>query len=233
MSRSFMLCIMLALILAAMIPQVYAFSLNIEARVGDNVEIVLAFENLDVVSYYSIVENESGTVANVKASFEKSFKNRNLTATVSVKPLEFEEENYSITIQVCLSGSSVVDVSVDPKSLNRTYEVTTLWRKFELRLTEDYPVHLEEIFSTPVYEWNITDNIISFQTGEYSFTFVLPENAAKVNVDDREIISFVVPPSFVDKLVNSPLIALIGIMLVPVAALAYRRMKLLKARVKR
>jgi hypothetical protein len=213
-------------------PSVYAFSLNIEAKVGEDIEVVLKLENLDVVLYYPIKENEPEAITNVKNSFEKSFEDMNLTATVSVSPMEFNDENSSITIKTRLSGPMLVTVSVDPKSLNRTYEVITVWRKFRLVITGELIVDLREIFKVPVYKWNVTQNAISLRADNSSFTFILPEDATKINVDRREIITFVVSASFFDKLLNSPLIGLIAIMVVPIIAFGYRRIKLLKERIR-
>jgi len=233
MSKNLMLLLATLTLAIMFLPQAYASSVDVEVRVAESLDVAITIKDLDVISYYFILQNETKTLENVKASFEKSFEDLNLTAKVSVEPLVYEEENYSITIHARFSGSSVIDVSVDPKSLNRTYEVTTLWRKFELKLTKDYSIYLDEIFDIPVYMWNITENVISLHTEDGSFAFVLPEDAEKISVDRREIISFVVPPSLMDKLINSPIVALIGIMLVPVVALGYRRIKLLKTRIKR
>jgi hypothetical protein len=216
-----------------LIPIVHAYSLNIEARVGNDIEVTLIFENINVTRYYNTKKNQVEAIVNVKNSFEKSFNDRNLTATVSVSPLEFNDENQSITIRVRLSGSMLVSMSVDPASLNRTYEVITVWRKFRLTIIEGFAVDLGERFKVSVYEWDITKNVISLRLDESSFAFVLPEKATKIKVDRREVITFMVSAGFVDKLLNSPIIALVAVMLAPVIALTYRRTKFLRVKIKR
>jgi hypothetical protein len=216
-----------------LIPIVHAYSLNIEARVGNDIEVTLIFENINVTRYYNTKKNQVEAIVNVKNSFEKSFNDRNLTATVSVSPLEFNDENQSITIRVRLSGSMLVSMSVDPTSLNRTYEVITVWRKFRLTIIEGFAVDLGERFKVSVYEWDITKNVISLRLDESSFAFVLPEKATKIKVDRREVITFMVSAGFVDKLLNSPIIALVAVMLAPVIALTYRRTKFLRVKIKR
>lgn len=223
----------LAFLASMLIPIVHAYSLNIEARVGNDIEVTLIFENINVTRYYNTKKNQVEAIVNVKNSFEKSFNDRNLTATVSVSPLEFNDENQSITIRVRLSGSMLVSMSVDPTSLNRTYEVITVWRKFRLTIIEGFAVDLGERFKVSVYEWDITKNVISLRLDESSFAFVLPEKATKIKVDRREVITFMVSAGFVDKLLNSPIIALVAVMLAPVIALTYRRTKFLRVKIKR
>jgi hypothetical protein len=223
----------LAFLASMLTPIVHAYSLNIEARVGNDIEVALIFENINVTSYYNTKKNEIEAIVNVKNSFEKSFNDRNLTATVSVSPLEFNDENQSITIRARLSGSMLVSMSVDPTSLNRTYEVITVWRKFRLTIIEGFVVDLRERFKVPIYEWNITKNVINLSLDDSSFTFVLPEEATNIKVDRREIITFMVSANFVDKFLNSPVVALVAIILAPAIALTYRRIKLLRVKIKR
>jgi len=222
--------IVLALML---VPQAYAFSVDIEAEVGQDIDIVIKIEHLDFHNYSLFKVNETKVVSNVKACFEKSFEDQNLTATVSVKPLEFDEETFSTTIRARISGSDVVYVSTDPDSLNRTFEVETAWRRFQLNLTDELSINMTERFGYWLQNWNRTGNTISFEAANSTFTFVLPESASNIVVDRREVIIFRVPPSFQDKLINSPLVALIGVVLIPIAAAVYRRVKALRWKIKR
>lgn len=223
-----------SLVLALMlIPQAYAFSVDVEAEVGRDLNMIIRIRHLDFHNYTLFKLNETKVISNVKACFEKSLEGQNLTATVSVEPLEFDEENFSITIRARISGSDVVYISTDPESLNRTYEVETRWRRFQLNLTDKLSINMTELFGYWLQNWNRTDNTISFESENSTFTFVLPESASNIVVDRREVIIFRVPPSFQDKLINSPLIALIGVILLPVVAAVYRRIKALKWKIKR
>jgi len=114
----------------------------------------------------------------------------------------------------------------------KVYHVRTDWRKFQVNLTSGFSLNFTEYFGEPVENWpriNYTLNAKTHPAYYYNFTdskcyFILPAAATNVQVVG-DVITFELPLSFGDSLLNSPFLILGALLVVVIAFSLYRKVR--------
>ena len=225
------------LLIATSATSVHA-SVTVRAIVDQDVHVAFSLENLNSTIYWAIKNENLITELTIPNAILENLEQQNLThVDVFTQPIVFDDSASSINIAFSLTGSNILNFTVDTKSMTRTYHVRTHWRKFQLKLTDGLSLNFTEYFGEPVEGWqriNYTLNSKTHPAYYYNFTdsntfdptcyFMLPAEATKIQVAG-DIITFELPLSFADSLLNSPFLILGALIVVNIIFFAYRRIK--------
>ena len=224
---------------AALITSVHA-SVTIQAVIDQNIHVVFNFENINSTIYADIKQHKpSLDHSTIPQIIVKNLKQRNLTHVEYYdSQLVFDDLDRSIHATFYLSGSDVFNFTVNKAMMVRTYHVRTDWRRFCVNLTDRFSLNFTEYFGTPVATWqkiNYTDpEKRVYPAYFYNFTgpipfdplcyFILPTTATNVRAIE-DTITFEIPVSLEDALLNSPFLILGALIVVNIAAFVYRRVR--------
>jgi hypothetical protein len=110
--------------------------------------------------------------------------------------------------------------------------MNTDWRKFSLNITTGFSFDFSQSLATPLAEWTnstvegITSYNYSNPTAGVSCSFSLPNYASNmVVVGDIMIFDAPYEPPFEDKLINSPILILVGLAIVGAIVFVYRKIR--------
>ena len=214
-------------------------SVKIQAVIDQDVHVVFDFENINSTLYNEIVQQGVFNVSTIPRTIVKNLEERNLTdVTWGYDPevKMFNDATKSIYVDFYLYGSDIVSLTSNKTTMNRIYNVRTDWRKFQVSLTNEFPLDFKNL-DKPVAEWqriNYTLNDKTHPAYYYNFTesntfnplfyFVLPATAINVHAVGDTII-FELPPSFEDSLLNSPFLILGALIVVIIAFSLYRKIR--------
>lgn len=215
-------------------------SVTIQAVLGQNVHVAFSFENINSTVYANIKQHkptlDGSTIPQI---IVETLKQRNLTNIEYYNSqLFFDDLDRSIHATFYMSGSDVLNFTVNKAMMVKVYNVRTDWRMFHVNLTDRFSLNFTEYFGTPMAKWertNYTDpenrvHQVYFYnyTGLSSFDplcyFILPTTATNVRVVEDMII-FEAPLSLEETLLNSPFLILGALIAVNVAAFIYRRVR--------
>lgn len=238
MKKSIVACLLFVLF-TTMIPPDHA-SVTIQAVIDENIHVVFNFENINSTIYADIKQHKpSLDHSTIPQIIVKNLKQRNLTHVEYYdSQLVFDDLDRSIHATFYLSGSDVFNFTVNKAMVVRVYHVRTDWRRFHVNLTDRFSLNFTEYFGTPVAKWqkiNYTDPqnrvhpaYFYNYTGPSPFDplcyFILPTTATNVRAVGDTII-FEATASLEDTLLNSPFLILGALIVVNIAAFAYRRLR--------
>ena len=213
-------------------------SVTVQAIIDQDVHVAFSLENLNSTIYLAIKNENLITESTIQNTILENLEQQNLTnADVYTQPIVFDDSASSIYVAFSLTGSSIQNITVNTKSMTKIYHVVTGWRKFQLKLTDGFSLDFTEYFGEPVERWqriNYTldaktypayyNNFTNSNTFDPTCYFILPAEATNV-VAAGDAISFELPLSFADSLLNSPFLILGALIVVNIAFFAYRRIK--------
>jgi len=213
-------------------------SVKVQAIIDQDIHVAFNFENINSTIYWTIKNgnliNES-TIPNIVLD---NLEQQNLThVDVYTQPTVFNNSTLSIQVAFSLTGSDILNSKVDTNSMTKTCHVTTNWRKFQLNLTNGFSLDFTKYFGEPMEKWrriNYTLNAKTHPAYYRNFTdssafdpecyFVLPAAATSVQAVG-DIITFEVPLSFGDSLLNSPFLILGALIVIVIAFSLYRKVR--------
>ena len=213
-------------------------SVTVQAIIDQDVYVAFSLENINSTIYWTIKNEPLITVSTIPNTILKNLKQQNLThVDVYTQPIVFNDSTSSIYIAFSLTGSDILNFTVNTKSMTKTYHARTDWRKFQVDLTNGFSLNFTEYFGEPVERWQRINYTLSAKTHPayyYNFTdsntidpacyFILPTAATNVQVTG-DILTFELPLSFEDSLLNSPFLILGALIVVNIAFFLYRRIK--------
>ena len=213
-------------------------SVTVQAIIDQDVHVAFSLENLNSTIYWAIKNEDLITESTIPNTILENLEQQNLTHVyVYTQPIVFDDSASSIYVAFSLTGSNILNFTVNTKSMTKTCHVLTDWRKFQLNLTDGFSLNFNEYFGEPVERWqriNYTLNAETHPAYYYNFTdsntfdptcyFMLPAEATNVQVAG-DAITFELPLSFADSLLNSPFLILGALIVVNIAFFAYRRIK--------
>ncbi len=229
--------LLFSLLVVMFVTSVHA-SVTVQAIIDQDVHVAFGLENLNSTIYWAIKNENLITESTIPNAILENLEQQNLTnVDVYTQPMVFDDSASSIYVAFSLTGSSIRNITVNTKSMTKTYHVLTGWRKFELNLTDGFSLDFNEYFAEPVERWqriNYTLNAKTHPAYYYNFTdsntfdptcyFILPAEATNV-VAAGDAITFELPLSFADSLLNSPFLILGALIVINIIFFAYRRIK--------
>jgi len=213
-------------------------SVTIQAIIDQDIHIAFDLENLNSTIYWTIKNENLITASTIPNTILENLEQQNLThVDVYTQPIAFDDSASSIYIAFSLTGSDILNFTVNTKSMTKTYHMSTSWRKFQVKLTNGFSLNFTEYFGEPVERWqriNYTLNAKKHPAYYHNFTdsntidpacyFILPAAATNVQITG-DILTFELSLSFGDSLLNSPFLILGALIVVNIAFFLYRKVK--------
>lgn len=202
---------------------------SVTVRVDNNLSVIYEFRNLD----QSVYDDAKARFAadTIPKIIVANMANENRTVEYGVTDATyFDDATRTIRNSFTLSGSGIISSSLNKTDLKQVYEVRTDWRRFKVDLTGSFSYDFNNYAATPVAEWQ-KPNATTFYlenratgTLDLQFYIVLPASASEVHAVS-DTISYEMPGSSVDQFLYSPFPILIGLAVVLVIVLLYRRLR--------
>ncbi len=225
--------VLFLLLVVVLVTPVHA-SVTTQAIINQDIQVLFDFRNISPDIYGNITITET----TIPETIKNSLMQRGLThVDYRYAPLDFNSTENSLHVAFILFGSDILNVTVNTKVMTKAYRVRTDWRKFQVNLTNGLSLNFTEYFGEPVERWqeiNYTLNAKTHPAYYYNFTdsntidpacyFILPAAATNVQVAE-DVITFELPLSFGDSLLNSPFLILGALIVVNIAFFLYRRVK--------
>jgi hypothetical protein len=225
---------LVVILLLALTTPVYA-SVELEAKIGEEIDVTVKFRELNSTVYGLIKDEIENNETKILDTIRKNLETRNLTNFEYYwKPVYFNDAENAITVSFSLSGSDILNLTFSTDTMRRTFHVRTDWRKFELNLTNDFSLDFTEYFGKPLSDWNFSSEIYptyycdSDDTAPFDPVcyFILPREATEVHIaDDMETIVFELPPALGESLLNSPFLILGTIVITIIISSLYRSVR--------
>ena len=221
------------LLVVVLVTPVHA-SVTTQAIINQDIQVLFDFRNISPDIYGNITITDT----TIPETIKNNLMQRGLThVDYRYAPLDFNSTENSLHVAFILFGSDILNVTVNTKVMTKAYRVRTDWRKFQVNLTNGLSLNFTEYFGEPVERWqriNYTLNAKTHPAYYYNFTdsntidpacyFILPAAATNVQVTG-DILTFELPLSFGDSLLNSPFLILGALIVVNIAFFLYRRVK--------
>jgi hypothetical protein len=225
------------LLIVTFVTSVHA-SIAVQAIIDQDIHVAFNLENLNSTIYWTIKNENLITEPTIPNIILENLEKQNLSRVdVYTQPIVFDDSASAIYIAFSLTGSHILNFTVNTKSIAKTYYVRTDWRKFQVNLTNGFSLNFTEYFGEPIERWqriNYTLNTKTHPAYYCNFTdsntfnptchFLLPAEATNVQAIG-DAITFELPLSFADSLLNSPFLILGALIVVNIAFFAYRRIK--------
>jgi len=238
--KKLVLASFLCLLLAVSIAPVYA-SITVEVFIDDSLRISFHFDFKSNSTMYDeiVAHPEIFNSSSIRLTIMKNLEKQNLEASLSQIPTEFfNNAEKSIHVEFYLGGEDILSYILDAIAATRTYSVKMNWMKFEISLTNTFRLNFTSYFATPISNWqkvnrtiggnvhpalyyNSTAGTTPFYTACY---FILPTTATNIKTVGDTLI-FEVPTILEDRLIDSPLLILGGIIIAIIAANLYRKVR--------
>jgi len=229
------LCLLLAVINAP----VYA-SITIEVSIDDSLHVSFDFSNLNSTMYNEIqahpeIFNSTSIPRTIVRNLEKQ----------DLRQVSWRQDstaifkgNGAIRVEFYLEGQDILSFTVNKVTFARTYTVKTNWIKFDVNLTNTFTLNFTTYFAPSISSWqriNHTVNGIVHQAFYYNSTvstapfnascyFILPTAATNIRASG-DTLTFEMPPSLEDRLINSPILILGAVIVANIIAVIYRKVR--------
>jgi len=211
-------------------------SVTIQATIDQSIHVVFDFQNINSMIYNETINQHLFNVSTIPRIIEESLEERDLKNVECIyDPTReiFDDSARSIRVELLLSGSDIISVSLSKTTMKRIYSVRTDWRRFHFNLTYNYVLDFSEYFGKPVAEWEFEDEATPAYyyynyTGSIGFDpicyFGLPSSATNPHVaEDMDTIVFELPLALGESLLSSPFVILVALIVVNVVAVLYRK----------
>jgi len=236
MKKNVKMYLLFLLLAIALVMPAHA-AVTTQAIINEDIQVIFDFRNISSEMY----ENLTITDSTIPEIIKSNLAQQGLThVDYRYTPLDFDPAENLLHVAFILFGSDILNFTVNTESMTKTYHVRTDWRKFEVNLTNEISVNFTEYFATPISQsppWqriNYTLNSKMHPAYYYNFTgsdspdslcyFVLPTAATNIQVVG-DFITFELPMSFGDSLLNSPFLILGAIIVVIIAFSLYRKIR--------
>jgi hypothetical protein len=220
-----------------MIASVHATTVSIEADISRDFSVVFELTVTNETMYNNLKANpnlmNASTVPETVWSSFVSSKQLALDALAySDNIIEFNDTAHSIHAMFHLSGPAIINSTINRVANVENFKMSTEWRKFNLDIPDGFSYDFAHSLATPLSGWTntVVNGITSYSysniTAGVSCSFKLPSYASNVFASG-ETIFFDTPyePPWEDKLINSPVLILIGFAIVGVGVFVYRKIR--------
>ena len=224
-------------------------SITVTAVLGERILVVFNFENINSTVWDKIKQYIDDIT--FPMIIRNKLYEKNLTRVFYSDPkLELNSSARSMRASFSLSGLDIVSFTYNKTTAGKICQVKTDWRKFYTDFKDGQGVpflilDFAKYFDEPVSKWKREENYtlngrrhlayhhnyIGPTSFDPSCYFILPEGATNVKVED-DTITFELPPTLEDALINSPF-PILGALIATIAiASLYRRIATLKSKTK-
>jgi len=225
------------LILSAVLP--VNASIVINSTIDDSLFTTYEFKNLDQTIYEQAFAQLNAET--IPKAIVDNLKRTGVTQVgygLPPQPLAFDNTTRTISASFYLSGTDIISYTVNTTTMKRTYQIRTEWRKLQLNLTTDYSIDFTQSLANPVESWqkiNTTDLQGAIHPTYYYenkqtdtldtfFYLVLPASASGIQVQGN-LISYEMPPTLGDQLLNSPFTILAALAVALAIILLFRKIR--------
>ena len=239
LKKTFCIQLLFFLLVATFTASVHA-SVTVQAIIDQDIQVAFDFQNINSTIYLKIKNENLLAESTLPNAIKEELEQRNLSRVdVFTQPIVFNDLSSSIYVAFSLTGSDILNSTVNTKHMTKTYHVRTDWRKFQVNITEGFSLDFAEYFGEPVERWRRINYTLNDEThpaycynSTYSSTidptcyFILPATATNVQATE-DLLTFQLPHamSFGDSLLNSPFLILGALIIINVAFFLYRRIK--------
>jgi len=151
----------------------------------------------------------------------------------------FNDTEKSIHVEFYLGGEDVLSYTLNITTATRTYSVRADWIKFDVKLTSTFTLNFTSYFAPSISAWprinNYTINGNKHTAFFYNSTvgsapfdascyFILPLKATNIRAVG-DTLTFETPTILEDRLIDSPILILGGIVVVIIVANIYRKIR--------
>lgn len=228
--RKLAMGVFLAAVLAGvLITSTYATTVSIEATISQDLNVVFQF-TIDNETIYANLKthpqlmNETTVPETIRKDYAITYSDANITYP--------NDTSHLIRSGFHLTGQGAINSTIERSSSVENFQISTKWRKFFLNITKNFSFNFTHDLATPLTQWTnttvggITSFSFSNSTTGVSCTFELPSSAINI-LRVGETISFDVPyqTPWVDKLIDSPILILIGLAIVGMVIFVYRKIR--------
>jgi len=245
MKRLAFTCVFLFLLFFGLSVPAHA-SVTAQAVINERIDVLLDFNDINFsiwqrVQNYSYLFNDT-TFPKIIVDNLKQRYGLNATFSPLESLMELDNSTRSMRARFYLSGSDIISLTLNKKTMAKTYNVRTEWRNFYANFTSAQGVQIlslnfTEYFGKPVSQWEkinytLSDGVHPAYFYNYTgstvfdplFYFVLPAGAINVQaVEDTIIFEF--PPSLGDVLLNSPFPIVGALIIITIAIVLYRKVR--------
>jgi hypothetical protein len=221
------------LLVVVLVTPVHA-SVTTQAIINQDIQVIFDFRNISPDIYGNITITDT----TIPETIKNNLIQQGLThVDYRFVPLESNSTENSLRATFILFGSDILNITVNTKTMTKTYHVRTDWRKFQVNLTNEVSLNFAEYFDEPVENWqkiNYTLNSKTHPAYYYNVTdsntfdpacyFILPTEATNIQAVG-DIITFELPFSFEDSLINSPFLILGALIVLIIAFSLYRKVR--------
>jgi hypothetical protein len=215
-----------------LVVSVYATSVVVETSITQDFHAVFTFSDINATVYGNITSKGLMTEDTVPtALYDNMARKGHFGVDYNSQSISFDNNTHTIVSAFNLTGSSIVNSTIDRAAKIETFQMNTAWRKFYLNIT-DFQFNFTQDFTQPLSNWTnsttggVTSYSYSNSTTGVSFSFRLPSYASNIAVIG-DTITFNTPyePSFLDNLIDSPILILIALAVAGVLVYFYRKIK--------
>ncbi len=206
--------------------------ITVNSTVDDSIFASYSFDNLNADVYSAIKANPDFNSSTIPQLIVQNFQEQNLKLVqwgLGPQPdIVFDDATMSITAEFYLGGSDIISFTLNRTTMSRIYQVRTDWRKITLNLTTNLTIDFASRLGQPLAEWHKSSSTTFFydssepNTVDILFYFTVPTSASQIQVD-TDTVTYEMPPSLSDQLINSPFLILGTMAVVLVIVLLYRR----------
>ncbi len=239
LKKTFFAHLLCFLLVVASVASTHA-SVEVQAIIDQDIQVAFDLENINSTTYLKIKNENLITESTLPNAILEDLEQRNLRRVdVFTQPIVFNDPASSIYIAFSLTGSDILNSTVNMKSMTKTYHARTDWRKFQVNITNGFSLDFAEYFGEPLERWqriNYTVNAKTHPAYYYKSTnssaidpkcyFILPATATGVQATE-DILIFQLPHtlSFGDSLLGSPFLILGALLVMNIVFFLYRRVK--------
>lgn len=229
--------LLVVILTSVIIASAYATKASIEVNIDRDFSVVFEFTLENSTTYNNLKTNTQLMNENtVPEAIEADFASKGHTSLTAIQfsdaTIYFNDTAYSIRSTFHLTGQDIINSTIDKTAGIETFKMSTDWRKFHLNVTNGFLLYFDQSLAASLTTWknSTTDGITTFSfsnsTANVSCAFKLPSYATNVFAVGETII-FDAPyePPWEDKLINSPVLILIGLAVVGAIFFVYRKIR--------
>ncbi len=229
---------LLSLVLIVMLVPSVCASVTVQTTVDQDVAVTLNLENINSTVYWTIKNEQLITESTIPNIILDNLEQQNLTdVDAYTQSAVFNDLETSIFWAFSLTGSDILDFTVNTKTMTKIFQMRTDWRKFQVNLTNGFSLNFAEYFGEPLDRWqriNYTVDSKIHPAYRYNSTdsstldaicyFILPASATNIQIAGA-LLTFELPLSFADSLLNSPFLILVALIALNIAFFAYGKIR--------
>ena len=230
---------LLFLVFAVLVAYSNASMEKTQVWVDESLYVTYSFEGINSTVYQEIKQQSVFNQTSIPQTILSNLEQQQLThVAFYTAELSFNDSSNSVRVAFYMSGSDVLSLTINQTTATKIYTMKTSWINFQVKLTPTLLLNFTQYFGKPVDQWqkiNYTDTekrthpaYYFDYTGQAPFHhqcyFILPTEATNVQALG-DTITFELPPSTGDVLLNSPFTILGTLIIVIIALVLYRRVR--------